>query len=141
MTRRLDGMSILIVEDEVIIGMMLASEISRAGGNPVGPVTSVASALKEIEQRPLDLVMLDAKLGDGSGAELAACLEARSIPYVVVSGYDKAHLPQALRNAVFVAKPVSLPGLMEAIDGLGIRSGRRRTPPQADAIAVPDGPE
>jgi DNA-binding NtrC family response regulator len=142
MTRPLDGLSIMIVEDEVIIGMMLASEIARAGGTPVGPVNSVASALKEIESRPIDLVMLDAKLVDGSGAELAACLDGRAIPYVVVSGYDKANLPNALRQAPFVAKPISLPVLVEAIEGLTTRSERRLPPqPMADAVAVPDLPK
>jgi len=78
--------------------------------------------LKEIETRSVDVVVLDAKLVDGSGAELAACLEQRRIPFVVVSGYDKANLPAALRAAPFVAKPVSLPLLIEAIGCLAAAS-------------------
>ena len=113
----LGGMSVLVVEDEVIIGMMLCKEIARAGGTSIGPVTSVADALKEIEFRIVDAVILDAKLVDGSGADLAGCLEQRRIPYVVISGYDKANLPMGLRGAPFVAKPISLPLLMDAIEG------------------------
>jgi DNA-binding NtrC family response regulator len=113
----LGGMSVLVVEDEVIIGMMLCKEIARAGGTSIGPVTSVADALKEIEFRIVDAVILDAKLVDGSGADLAGCLEQRRIPYVVISGYDKANLPIGLRGAPFVAKPISLPLLMDAIEG------------------------
>ena len=75
MTRWLDGKCVLIVEDEFLIGLMLAEEISRAGGTSIGPVTSVADALKEIESRAVDAVILDAKLVDGSGADLADCLE------------------------------------------------------------------
>jgi len=122
MTRPLGGKTILIVEDEIIIGMMLANEIACAGGTSIGPATSVAHALKEIETRSVDVVVLDAKLVDGSGAELAACLEQRRIPFVVVSGYDKANLPAALRAAPFVAKPVSLPLLIEAIGCLAAAS-------------------
>jgi hypothetical protein len=39
-----------------------------------------------------------------------------------MSGYDKASLPQGLRKAPFVAKPISLPILMEAIEGLAAAS-------------------
>ena len=118
MTRSLDGKSVLIVEDEFFIGLMLAEEISRAGGTSIGPATSVADALKEIESRIVDAVILDAKLVDGSGAELADCLEKRRIPFVVVSGYDREGLPTGLRSAPFIAKPVSVPLLMKAIQGL-----------------------
>ena len=118
MNRPLDGMSVLIVDDEVIIGMMLCSEIARAGGTPIGAVTSVADALKEIESRAVDAVVLDAKLVDGWGADLAVYLDERRIPYVVVSGYDNANLPKGLRKAPFVAKPISLPILIEAIGSL-----------------------
>ena len=118
MTQSLGGKSILIVEDEVIIGMMLCTEIVRAGGFSIGPVTSIAGGLKEIESQVVDAVVLDAKLADGSGAMLADCLEQRRIPFVVISGYDEANLPRRLRGAPFVAKPVSLPLLIGTIESL-----------------------
>jgi CheY-like chemotaxis protein len=118
----LGGKSVLIVEDEFLIGLLLIKEITGAGGTSLGPVTSVADALKEIESHPVDAVILDAKLVDGSAVDLAACLDARGIPYVVVSGYDKENLPDALRRAPFVAKPILVPVLLEAIEGLA--SGR-----------------
>jgi DNA-binding NtrC family response regulator len=117
MIRSLGGMSILVVEDEFIIGLMLCNEIAGAGATSIGPVTSVADALKEIASRIVDAVILDAKLADSSGADLAGCLEERRIPYVVISGYNKADLPIGLRGAPFVAKPISLPLLMDAIEG------------------------
>jgi hypothetical protein len=49
---------------------------------------------------------------------LTVSLEKRRIPFVVVSGYDKADLPSALRSAPFVSKPIALPVLMEVIQGL-----------------------
>jgi len=135
MTQSLGGKSILIVEDEFIIGMMLCKEIARAGGNSIGPVTSIASGLKEIEAQIVDAAILDAKLVDGSGAVLADRLEQRRIPFVVISGYDEADLPTELRGAPFVAKPVSLPLLLKVIESLGPagvpalgRAGRPRAP-------------
>jgi CheY-like chemotaxis protein len=110
------GKSILVVEDEFIIGMMLCQELARAGAVPFGPINSVADAVKKIEAQAVDLVILDAKLAGGSGADLVACLRERRIPYVVVSGYEKTSLPVGLRGVPFVSKPVSLPVLMEAIE-------------------------
>ena len=118
MTQWLRGKSVLIVEDEFVIGLMLTQEITCAGGTTIGPATSVADALKEIESRQVDAVILDAKLADGSAAELAGCLEERRIPYVVVSGYAREDLPTALKRAPFIAKPILVPVLMETIDGL-----------------------
>src|SRR5689334_4031571 len=71
LARPLHGRSILIVEDEMIIGLMLANEIAGAGGTPLGPVTSVAAAAQVIESQAVDAVILDAKLIDGTGADLA----------------------------------------------------------------------
>ena len=115
MTRPLDGMSVLIIEDEVIIGMMLLKEIERAGATSVRSVTSVADALKEIESGIADVAIVDSKLADGSAADLVAALELRSMRYVVVSGYEKANLPKGLKSAPFVPKPVSVPLLIETI--------------------------
>jgi DNA-binding response OmpR family regulator len=112
------GKTILVVEDEFIIGMMLRQELERAGATAIGPLSSVADAMKDIESRSVDLVILDAKLAGGSGADLVACLKERRIPYVVVSGYEKASLPGGLKGAPFVAKPVSMPLLMEAIEAV-----------------------
>jgi len=109
------GKSILIVEDEFIIGMMLRQELERAGAVPVGPLSSVADAVKAINSQGVDLVILDAKLAGGSGADLVAGLKERAIPYVVVSGYEKSSLPLGLKGAPFVAKPVAMPLLLEAI--------------------------
>jgi len=117
----LGGKSVLIVEDEFLIGLMLIKEITRVGGTSLGPVTSVADAMKEINSQPVDAVILDAKLVDGSAADLAACLDERGIPYVVVSGYDKENLPNGLRGAPFVAKPILVPVLIEAIEELAAR--------------------
>ena len=130
----LDGKSILIVEDEFLIGLMLTKEIVRVGGIAVGPATSVVDALQAIASRMIDLVILDAKLVDGSAADLATCLDERRIPYVVVSGYDKADLPSGLRKAPFVAKPISIPVLLEVIEGLN--AGFTQQTPKAAVLGV-----
>ena len=118
MTRPLEGMSVLIIEDEFLIGMMLQNEIERVGAASVRLVTSVADALKEIESGNVDVAIVDSKLADGSAAGLAAALEHRGMRYVVVSGYEKANLPKELQGAPFISKPVLMPLLIETIQGV-----------------------
>ena len=114
-TMPLHGLSVLIIEDEFIIGMMLLNEMERAGATSVGQVSSVADALKEIESGVADVAIVDSKLADGSAADLADMLERRGMRYVVVSGYERANLPERLKGAPFVPKPVSVPLLIETI--------------------------
>lgn len=128
MARSLDGLSILVVEDEILIGMMFRDAIERAGGTSIGPINSIQSALKIIESQGVDAVILDAKLVDGSAECLAAALGAHRIPYVVASGYEQVNLPAPLKHAPFVAKPVSLPLLVEAVEDLTRVSRRSRSP-------------
>jgi DNA-binding NtrC family response regulator len=120
MTQSRGGKAVLVVEDEIIIGMMICKEIVRAGGAAVGPVNSAAGAVKEIESRTIDAVILDAKLADGDATDLAARLAAGRTPFVVISGYEQASLPSSLKAAPFIAKPISVPILVEAIERLAI---------------------
>ena len=128
MTRSLDGKLVLVVEDEAIIGMMICSEIEHVGGVAIGPVSSVAAAIKEIATSRLDAAILDAKLVDGDAAKLAITLAARCIPFVVTSGYEQRTLPKDLRSAPFIAKPISVSLLVEAIGRL-VAGGQRQSAP------------
>ena len=134
MTQPLHGLSILIVEDEAIIAMMLVNEIERAGGTAIGPATSVAEALREIASTVIDVALVDSKLADGSATDLVAAFARRGIPYIVVSGYEEANLPALLKGGPFVAKPISLPQLFEAIDAV------RRAALRSSATASARGP-
>lgn len=135
MTARLSDLSVLIVEDEIIVGMMLRKELKGAGATSIGPVTSIADAMMKVLAHPIDIALLDAKLVDHSAGNLADFLQERQIPYVVIGGYDQGALLHALKS--FVAKPVSLSTLIEAIEGtLG---SRRQSHPGADAKAATNG--
>jgi hypothetical protein len=59
---------------------MLCKEIARAGGTSIGPVTSVADALKKIEFQIVDAVILDAKLVDARAQTWPAV--SRNVEYL-----------------------------------------------------------
>ena len=91
----LAGLRVLIVEDEPFIALDLAFGVEEAGGVPLGPASSVAQALKLIENELPDAAIVDVDLPDGKIGPVLAVLRPR-VPVVVHTGVG---LPQALREA------------------------------------------
>lgn len=114
---------ILIVEDEAIIAMALAAELEDAGHKIVEVAHTGNEALDIITSQPVDLVILDIKLGDGmDGLQTLEKIRKIDDPYVfVVSGNSDAPTAQriaALGVERFFVKPVSPSLLLESIETL-----------------------
>src|ERR1700739_1240776 len=83
--------SILAVDDDVaicrIIQAMLATERYS-----VQTCNSVSDALTAIEQSPFDAYVIDYKLQDGSGLEVAERIRSKwgAAPIILISGYDRS---------------------------------------------------
>ena len=87
-------MRVLVVEDEPLIAMLVRHALTRAGHEVVGPVSSVAVALRLAQEQLVDLALLDIDLGrGGSGVHLARLLhERQGPPCLFASGSsDQAH--------------------------------------------------
>ncbi len=78
--------SILIVEDEPLIAMMLEDFILSLGHEVSGSCDSVSSALKEIEKSEFDLAILDVNLKGESVWPVASALREKGIPFVLATG-------------------------------------------------------
>jgi len=68
---------VLVVEDEAIIAIDIAEQLSRAGFQVVGPAPSVAKALKLIADVGCDVAVLDLNLRDET-AEAPSEVDARN---------------------------------------------------------------
>jgi DNA-binding response OmpR family regulator len=91
----LAGLRVLIVEDEPFIALDLAFGVEEAGGVPLGPASSVAQALKLIENELPDAAIVDVDLPDGKIGPVLAVLRP-GVPVVVHTGVG---LPESLREA------------------------------------------
>src|SRR6185369_3042012 len=78
--------SILIVEDEPLIAMMLEDFIQSIGHRVSGNCDSVSAALKEIEKSEFDLAILDVNLKGESVWPVAAELRRKGTPFVLATG-------------------------------------------------------
>src|ERR687885_680969 len=77
---------VLLVEDQVLIGIDLRDEFEARGFRVVGPVPRLADALAAVEATPVEAAVLDVRLMDGSGFEVARALR-RGVPFVFYSGH------------------------------------------------------
>jgi CheY-like chemotaxis protein len=62
---RLNGLRLLVVEDEALVAMLLKDALQGLGCAVVGPAGNVARALALLEREEVDLGLLDVNLGNG----------------------------------------------------------------------------
>ena len=111
----LRGRSILVIEDEPLIGMDIRAALEETGAL-VTATTTVRHALILVEHDGLAGAIMDHALADGDSAELCARLEARGIPYVSYSGYDPVE--GASLDAPHVSKPATMDVLLSTLAAL-----------------------
>src|SRR4051812_45694210 len=88
----LNGMRVLLVEDEALVAMLVEDVLVDAGAKVVGPVGSVAEALQIIETAMRDgglsAAVLDLNLAGENAGPIADALERLGVPYVFETGYS-----------------------------------------------------
>ena len=75
--------SILIVEDEPLIAMMLEDFLDSLGYKVRGTCDSVQCALDEVEKGGFDLAILDVNLKGESVWPVATRLREKKVPFVI----------------------------------------------------------
>jgi DNA-binding response OmpR family regulator len=115
MDRPLAGRLILVVEDEPLIALDIASSFEKAGAN-VTRATSLLHAMTLAENDELSAAVLDHVLRDGDSSELCECLKERGIPFVMHSGLSKLEGPA--NDGVVMPKPTHPEMLVATVVGL-----------------------
>ncbi len=106
MTGALQGLRVLLVEDELLAAMEAKRLAESMGATVVGPAGHLARA-RELARGPIDAVILDVKLDHETTEEIAEELSRRGIPFLLVTGYAADTLPAALAGAPRLTKPYS----------------------------------
>ena len=113
------ALRVLIMEDDPLIGMLLAEWLEEMGVCAVA-ATAVDAVTAAAQNRP-DLVIADARLGDGSGVSaIEEILRTGFVPHLFITG--NISRVKALRpGAVVLEKPFRVAELMLGIQrALGI---------------------
>jgi CheY-like chemotaxis protein len=110
---------VLVVEDDVLIGMMVADMLEELGYEPVGPVRSLDEGVAQAEtETPLHAAILDVNLDGVRSYPIAEALDARAIPYVFATGYGSGGLDGWSGDATVLTKPFDPCALRTALDRL-----------------------
>jgi CheY-like chemotaxis protein len=108
--------SILIVEDEPLIAMMLEDFILSLGHEVRGPCESVAEAMRALDGEPFDLAILDVNLKGESVWPVATQLRDRGIPFVLASGGHVEPPPGEFADVAMIEKPYTIDRVTPVID-------------------------
>lgn len=110
--------SVLIVEDDPLVAIMLEGYLDAIGRQTAGCAQDAASALACIADLSFDAAIVDVHLASGETSEpVAAVLKAANIPFVVTTGSGIISDP-AYGGAPLLAKPFTLASLEAALSQL-----------------------
>ena len=101
---------LLVVEDDAMIGMLLADMLCELGYTVAAEAASIDEALEAARKTDFDLAILDADLQGRSVSPVADALVARDIRFVFLRGYGDHGLP-AYRDRPTLNKPFQIDAL------------------------------
>jgi DNA-binding response OmpR family regulator len=110
------GRTILIVEDEPLIAMMLEDFLESLGHSIVGTCDTVAVALTHVEKGGFDLAILDVNLKGENVWPVASLLRERKVPFVIATGGHVDPPPPEFNDAPVIEKPYTVDRVTPAID-------------------------
>jgi CheY-like chemotaxis protein len=129
---------LLVVEDEPLVAFDAEHLLRDAKYEIVATVDRVADALAEIaDGKPIDLVLADVTLADGSGLDVARAARERGIPVLFVTGSFPAEA-EALA-AGCLDKPYAQRDLIGAIEAIeaGLQGKSPKRVPSGFRMFVP----
>lgn len=116
MSPLLDGLRILLLEDEFLIAMDVEQLCRDHGASEVTIMRSLAEIDRQNPATQFDVAIIDLMLGGESTLDFAKSLYNRKIPFVFASGYsDGAEIETDFPGVMLVGKPYSGADLVEAV--------------------------
>jgi two-component sensor histidine kinase/DNA-binding response OmpR family regulator len=113
--RSMAARRVMIVEDEALVALVLADQLTDMGVSVVGPCGSVAAAKAAAAETDLDAAILDVNLGGELVYPVAELLQAKGIPFIFVTGYGQESIDKKFSYAPVLEKPIEQATLAEAL--------------------------
>lgn len=119
----LNGIRVLVVEDEAAISMLLEDMLLDFGCTVVGPAARLASALEMAEAETYEVAILDVNVAGEPIYPVAEAITRRGLPLVFSTGYGGAGIREPFRDRPVVQKPFSQADLKRTLVG-AVRAAR-----------------
>src|SRR5215218_6920076 len=132
----MDSEQVLVIEDDAATAAFLADNLRADGYAPV-VVDAVGPALRALEVRPIDVVLLDVGLGEASGLDVLDVVRSadgvaarvdRDLPVIVLSGRgSEVERLRGFRRGAddYLVKPFSYPELLARMQAVLRRAAAR----------------
>jgi DNA-binding NtrC family response regulator len=105
---RLQGVRVLVVEDELVVALDLENLLSQLGCIPLKSAPTIQKALQTLSDERPDVAVLDVDLQGERVTPVAIALNEQRVPFVLVTGYGSARIPEeTLQKVVHLQKPVN----------------------------------
>ena len=114
-----DNRRILLVEDDVLIGMMLADMFDALDLPEPAQATSNEEALAMIASEPIAGALVDINLGEEKGWPVADALAAMGIPFAFTTGGGDV-IPPVHAHRKLITKPFRISDIAAALEEFSI---------------------
>jgi CheY-like chemotaxis protein len=113
--KSLDGVRVLLVEDEAIIAMTAEDMLGELGCCVATTAATLAEAMAALEGGGFDIALLDINLRGEQSFPAATALRGRGVPFIFTTGYGSAGRGPEFDDVLVVTKPYQLADLEAAI--------------------------
>ncbi len=110
------GGSVLLVEDEVMIRMMVSEMLEDLGYSIVAEAGEIDEAMQLAQTARYDIAILDVNVNGKVITPVARAIEARKLPYIFTTGYGLHGIPEEFRGRPALQKPFQMAALEAMIE-------------------------
>lgn len=114
-TEHLQGLRVLVVEDETLVAMLVEEYLSELGCVVAASARRVGKALDALKHSEVDAAILDLNVAGESIIPIAEALTARNIPFLFASGYGAKGVDLRWSHLPVLQKPFTIVELGKAL--------------------------
>jgi DNA-binding response OmpR family regulator len=111
----LQGLRVLVVEDEALVAMLIEQYLIEFGCVVACSVRSISNGLESLGESRVGAAVLDVNVGGESVSPIAQALEEREIPFIFASGYGARGVDPRWTNRPVLEKPFAAQELRAAL--------------------------
>ncbi len=110
------GGSVLLVEDEAMIRMMVADMLDELGYSIAAETGEINEAIRLAGSTEFDIAILDVNVNGKVISPVADLLKARNRPFIFATGYGAQGVPEHYRDRPALQKPFQIESLKSIIE-------------------------
>lgn len=83
----LQGLRVLVVEDDALTAFRLARHLTNSGAQVIGPCATAVEAERRLDDTEIHVALVDLRLSDEFADRFIAAIRAKNLPFVLITGF------------------------------------------------------